>query len=77
MAEPDSQRPGINQSRSSLAETSESFCRYDYWYTRLVRGVKNGVNHVELNFYPPSSTARSDFWSGDGATIMKNALLYR
>ena len=43
----------------------------------IVRGVKNGVNHVELNFYPPSSTVRSDFWVGDGATIMKNALLYR
>ncbi len=43
----------------------------------IVRGVKNGANHVELNFYPPSSTVRSDFWVGDGATIMKNALLYR
>ena len=42
----------------------------------IVRGVKNGAAHVELNFYPPSSTARADFWVGDGATIMKNALLF-
>ncbi len=43
----------------------------------IVKGSKNGFNRAELNFYPPSSTSRSDFWIGDGATIMKNALLYR
>src|SRR5581483_129615 len=43
----------------------------------IVRGVKNGKNRAELNFYPPSSTSRNDFWNGDGATIMKNALLFR
>jgi hypothetical protein len=43
----------------------------------IIRGVKNGKNRAELNFYPPSSTSRNDFWNGDGATIMKNALLYR
>jgi hypothetical protein len=43
----------------------------------IVSGVKNSAKRAELNMYPPSSTARSDFWSGDGATIMKNALLYR
>jgi hypothetical protein len=42
----------------------------------IVRGVKNGVAYAALNFYPPSSTVRADFWAGDGATIMKNALLY-
>ena len=43
----------------------------------IVRGVKNGRNRAELNFYPPSITVRNDFWSGDGAKIMRNALLYR
>lgn len=43
----------------------------------IVKGAKNGFNRAELNFFPPSSTVRSDFWTGDGATIMKNALLYR
>jgi hypothetical protein len=33
---------------------------------------------VGLNFYPPSSTVRSDFWSAstDGALIMANALMW-
>ena len=44
--------------------------------TLSVRGVKNGVTYAALNMYPPSSTARTDFWAGDGATIMKNALAY-
>lgn len=43
----------------------------------IVKGVKNGRNRAELNFYPPSSTVRNDFWAGDGAKIMKNALIYR
>jgi len=43
----------------------------------IVAGTKNGAKRAELNLYPPSSAARSDFWTGDGATIMKNALLYR
>lgn len=42
--------------------------------------VSNGFNGqvVTLNFFPPSSTARSDFWnaSTDGAQLMANALLY-
>jgi hypothetical protein len=43
----------------------------------IVRGVKNNRNRAEINFYPPSSGARNDFWVGDGAIIMKNALTYR
>ena len=43
----------------------------------IVRGVKNGRAIAALNFYPPSSAVRNDFWAGDGATIMKNALLYK
>ncbi len=42
----------------------------------IIRGVKNGVAYAALNFYPPSSTVRVDFWAGDGGTIMKNALQY-
>ena len=35
-------------------------------------------NVVALNFYPPSSDARPDFWSAstDGVTLMVNALLF-
>jgi hypothetical protein len=32
----------------------------------IVSGVKNGKARAELNFYPPSSAARSDLWAGDG-----------
>lgn len=40
--------------------------------TRLI----NGVERVDLNFYPPSEASRSDFWlqSTDGCQIMANAL---
>ena len=35
-------------------------------------------NRMDLGFFPPSSTVRSDFWnaSTDGAKLMANALLY-
>jgi hypothetical protein len=35
-------------------------------------------NRADLNFYPPSSNARDDFWSTatDGALLMGNALVY-
>ena len=42
----------------------------------IVRGVKNGRAFAGLNFYPPSADARGDFWIGDGAVIMKNAMLF-
>ncbi len=43
----------------------------------VVRGEKNGKKRAELNFYPPSSDARNDFWQGDGVALMINALLYQ
>jgi hypothetical protein len=43
----------------------------------IVRGVKNGRKYCSLNMFPPSSAARSDFWSGDGGAIMRNALQYQ
>jgi hypothetical protein len=40
--------------------------------------VINGTNRVDLNFYPPSSGVRSDFWvrETDGGKLMANALNY-
>jgi hypothetical protein len=43
----------------------------------IVRGVVKGRNRVDVNLYPPSIDARNDFWSGDGAAILRNALLYK
>ncbi|WP_437307033.1 hypothetical protein [Sorangium sp. So ce388] len=43
----------------------------------IVRGVKNGRARADLNMFPPSRAARSDFWYGSGAEIMRNALLFR
>lgn len=43
----------------------------------IVRGVKNNRNIVELNFYPPSSKIRNDFWVGDGFQIIRNALYFK
>ena len=44
----------------------------------IVTTAVDGHQTVDLNFYPVSSNARSDFWvSGtDGGIIMANALLY-
>jgi hypothetical protein len=44
----------------------------------IVRGEKAGTRRriVTLNFYPSSKTVRGDFWQGDGAAIMKNAVFY-
>ena len=43
----------------------------------VVRGSVNGRNRVDLNFYPPSLDARDDCWTGDGAELMRNALLFQ
>lgn len=44
----------------------------------IVRGEKDGRNLVALNFSPPSSRVRDDFWdiATDGAAILRNALLF-
>jgi len=38
----------------------------------------NGVHRVDLNFYPPSSDIRADFWTShtNGVKIMVNAILW-
>ena len=42
----------------------------------IVRGMVQGRNRVDLNFFPPSGDAIPNFWMGDGAEIMRNALLF-
>jgi hypothetical protein len=41
--------------------------------------VAYNAHGVGLNFFPPSSDARADFWDAttDGATLLANALLFR
>ena len=43
-----------------------------------IRTTSTGARIVGLNFHPPSSDARADFWSSatDGAKIMANALIW-
>ena len=43
----------------------------------IVRGVVKGRNRADLNMFPPSGTVRNDLWMGDGAAILKNALIYK
>jgi hypothetical protein len=42
----------------------------------VVRGTRCGRTLVELNFFPPSGSEQSNFWSGDGAALLRNALKY-
>jgi len=42
----------------------------------IVRGQVAGRNRVDLNFYPPAAPVFGNGWSGDGITIIRNALLY-
>ncbi|MFA5508253.1 MAG: hypothetical protein WC423_22710, partial [Vulcanimicrobiota bacterium] len=43
----------------------------------VVRGNFNGRNRVDLNFFPPSSNVFANYWTGDGAELMRNALLFQ
>jgi hypothetical protein len=42
----------------------------------VIRGVKSGRGYCALNFFPASSAVRADFWDGDGATLLRNCLLF-
>ena len=42
----------------------------------VVRGTKAGRRIAALNMYPVSATMGSILWVGDGAALMRNALLY-
>ena len=50
--------------------------RWDNGYPLVVRGTRAGRNLVALNMFPISSAKSSTWWSGDGANLMRNALLY-
>ena len=43
----------------------------------IVCGVVKGRNRVDVNLYAPSSDAIFYSWKGDGAIILRNALLYQ
>jgi hypothetical protein len=42
----------------------------------VVRGRRGNRTLVELNFFPPSSSASSEFLTGDGALLLRNGLKY-
>lgn len=49
------------------------------WASRaplIVRGRVHGRNRVDLNLFPVSNAIDARFWSGDGAVMMRNALVY-
>ena len=44
----------------------------------IVRGIINGRNRADLNMFPPSADGLdTNSWKGDGAVIMRNAILYK
>jgi hypothetical protein len=43
----------------------------------IARGLVQGRKRVDLNFFPPSAEMGMVFWTGDGAAILKDALLYK
>ncbi len=45
-------------------------------YPLIVRGVVKGRNRVDVNFYPPATQAGSPQWTGNGAEMIRNALLF-
>jgi hypothetical protein len=42
----------------------------------VLRGTRGGRTLVELNFYPLSTRARWNLWTGDGGMLLRNALKY-
>jgi hypothetical protein len=42
----------------------------------VLRGMRGERTLVELNLHPPSSSAYSQGWTGDGAKLMRNTLKY-
>lgn len=39
-------------------------------------GMRGGRTLVELNMFPVSSRLSSDYWTGDAAALLRNALKY-
>ncbi len=42
----------------------------------MLRGTRGNRTLIELNFLPASSSSDSQWWTGDGAGLMRNALMY-
>lgn len=42
----------------------------------MVHGTKSGRTIVAVNMHPPSSNRKPGFWTGDGAVLLANAILY-
>lgn len=69
---------GIYRHTSAVANGGVVVARYGTTTQPLIiKGLKNGRVRVDVNMFPPSNAAVSGYWIGDGATILKNALLYR
>lgn len=45
-------------------------------YPLVIRGQVAGRNRVDLNFYPPRAPVFGNGWSGDGISLIRNALLF-
>jgi len=64
------------QSGGSVVNGAVTVAEWGSGTPLIVTGTKNNRRHVELNFYPPSKAARTDFWTGDGTKILVNALFF-
>jgi hypothetical protein len=42
----------------------------------IIRGTVKGRNRVDVNFYPPTIQMGLPHWTGDGAAILSNAVLF-
>jgi hypothetical protein len=42
----------------------------------IIRGTVKGRNRVDLNFFPPQTQAGNMVWGGDGAAMLRNAVLF-
>jgi LruC domain-containing protein len=69
--------PGAYYSTGALRPGAVVVARWNFGVPLLVRGVANGRNRADLNFYPAPSTVSPGYWSGDGYLMMANALDYR
>ncbi len=66
----------INSFRSLATSTVNGGILVARWSSgEVFAAVSPSGNVVCLNFYPPSVDCRSDFWKGDGARLMRNALV--
>ncbi|MBX3387945.1 MAG: hypothetical protein KF691_00670 [Phycisphaeraceae bacterium] len=69
---------GNSSYRPTLTTLAPGGLRVAQWSDgkTLVAVSTRRANRADLGFYPPSSTLGASYWSGDGAKLMANALLY-